>query len=367
MLNGNDKRRLDANIKKVTSLDTWTHERDSSLNYWEQKRIDNENLRKLMTPQELVDLGYYTRAHAKAETQRWVSQGDTHPQGTHPKGFMLSPLEKRVHELGKQGLSQRQMAALLGKSRSTIKKAYRGVKTKGYSKQIGYNLYEFLDEPIESTTSNGGGGKSKWFIHKFKGTFNFLDMPLTTTTSRKAFNKMAKKKCWVSKPKYWELSTNNPIWVVQGKDFSIRVRTKSMELWIKGIRGEDMLETLDELQDLCFEQARAVEDYLSINASKHLFYDARITSVHVANLNDKVWDALKSRGWQSFKHGGQIRMHLDKSGGEKHIEFTSTNDATDDAQKINGLLDDVLIRGMSLQELYRRMSALEKGQAGASK
>jgi hypothetical protein len=289
---------------------------------------------------------------------------ETRPPHPHPVRWGLTEKQWKIYQEMLEKPSQAWAAKQLGISRNTVKEQFRPIKKVGLARLIGYNSYEILRYPIGTTTSNDGrythpNSVQEFFVHKFRVKTNLRQEPLRPRDIKKAYNKIIKKKCWIEPSKYWELSKNNPLLETYGKGWSARVRTKSIVTWITGIRGNDVVATMDELQGKGEEETKRIAEYLNIRVDDNLRYEATIDSVHIAYINNSVWDILKRKGWDRVDINGEIRLILDRSKGERHIEFQSTSHAEEDATAFVELVAD-LDNGIRLRDLERRISNLEK-------
>lgn len=119
-------------------------------------------------------------------------------------------------------------------------------------------------------------------------------------------------------------------------DASVHITTNKIIIFPPKIQSKVSAEDCQIMASkFVLELRPKIEKLLELKLSKNHILWIDVSRQHSVLFNDKVWDKLRELGFEKIKDdGGHIRLMLDQSNGEKHIESLHPTESEKDIDSI---------------------------------
>jgi len=244
---------------------------------------------------------------------------------------------KEALALSKKGLSARKIAVLTGLSKSTV---HRIIKANCPMGQVSGVPRVSQDTRFE--------------IHNYQMSMKILESP-------KGWSPNAILR--LKKLKFESLNRNTwTEYMFNYNNVSVHITPNRIIMFPEKLQSKISAEDAQMLAtSVAMELIPRLESLLEIKISNKPSVYITVSRNHAAMINDKIFDVLDKAGFKQVKDdNGNLRLILDRSNGEKHIECTDPINAVEDMSNLDKFIKAGLTGKYDLKTMHDSIITLQK-------
>ncbi len=239
----------------------------------------------------------------------------------------------RILDLTKQGKKVREIASIVGIPKSTV--------------------HRWMQKNKVGQESPGYDG-TKFEIHNYQANVKILETPIgwkpnTILSFKKVLFDDKDQHGWTK-------------YIFKYNDCSIHITPYSVLIFPPKIQSKiSPYDVKTMASQLVIDMIPRIENLLEIKLSNRPSYYIDITKQHIAMLNDHIWDIFKKEGFRkTIDKKGNIRLILDQSKGDKHIEAIDSKYAEFDMNEFEKFIAQGATGGYNLADMKRSIITNQK-------